>query len=82
MYRLSLSKRLQQTQRYADRGIHVIEAQKRIIVSLKAAGVDTTEAEKSLKAFEQAQELRLAKIARMQKVLRKPDLAGSNFAKL
>ena len=49
----------------------VIDAQKRIIASLTAIGSDTLKAEKTLEAFEQSQDLRIAEIDRLLDVLDK-----------
>ena len=60
----SLSTRLLEARKSADRAENLIEAQRRIIASLIKAGVDTGEAEKTLAALEQAQDRRLAEIDR------------------
>jgi hypothetical protein len=56
------SKLLREARKSAERGYRLIEAQTRIIISLKAAGVDTTDAENTLEAFVKAQDCRLAEI--------------------
>jgi hypothetical protein len=56
------SKLLREARKSAERGYRLIEAQTRIIISLKAAGVDTTDAENTLEAFVKAQDCRLAEL--------------------
>ena len=65
MDKAALLRHLEEARREADRGDGLIEAQRGIVASLKAAGGDARAAENALDAMEQTQNLRLAEIDRL-----------------
>ena len=78
MDRLALLERLTEARKYAGRGEILIATQKRIIDTLAYTWTDTVEAQKTLEAFEQSQDLRLGKIDHLVDVLRKLPPVGND----
>lgn len=78
MNRLALLERLTEARKYAGRGDILIATQKRIIDTLAYTWTDTVEAEKTLEAFEQFQDLRLGKIDHLVDALRKLPPVGND----
>jgi hypothetical protein len=65
MDRADLLARLEEARRHADRGDVLIEAQRRLIACLAAAGSDTAAARNTLDALEQTHALQLSRIDRL-----------------
>jgi hypothetical protein len=71
MEKAILLRHLEAVQKLALRGDGLIEAQRRMVASLAAAGVDTTAAQKILDDMEQTQKDQLAEIDRLLDALHK-----------
>lgn len=78
MNRLALLERLTEARKYAGRGEILIATQKRIIETLAYTWTDTVEAERTLEAFEQSQDLRLGKIDHLLDALDKLPPVGND----
>jgi hypothetical protein len=62
MNKAALRKQLQEVRKLASRGDGLIEAQRRVVASLAAAGADTTSAQQILDNMEQTQKRQLGEI--------------------
>jgi hypothetical protein len=71
MEKAALLKRLQEVRKLAYRGDRLIEAQRRVVASLAAAGADTTSAQKILDDMEQTQKRQLGEIDQLLDALDK-----------
>lgn len=78
MNRFALLERLTEARKYAGRGEILIATQKRIIETQTYIWTDTLEAEKTLEAFEQSQDLRLGEIDHLLDALHKLPPVGND----